>query len=179
MAATALYTGLPELPKRAKVLKFLVDMIAVLVFFACPLIIVPFVLLLAVNWLYYLPRGGGLPIVATLRAGKYGRNFRFYQLRTHTRANQLTPFGRWLKHWAIDELPQIINIARRRMSLVGPRPVHPDELIHNADNRDLPFRFGALPGVCGLAIGTFTNAEAIELGYEKRQVSLWLALDRR
>lgn len=180
MEANELYLDLPQLPLRAKVLKFVVDYLAVILFFGFPLIIIPFMALVFVNWIYYQhgSRGGGSPIVSTRRIGKYGRPFRFYQLRTHTKSGVLTPFGEWVKKWALDELPQIINIALRQMSTVGPRPVTPDELARYQDVPGFTHRFGALPGVCGVAIGTFTNTEAIAEGYKSEQTLRWIPLDR-
>jgi lipopolysaccharide/colanic/teichoic acid biosynthesis glycosyltransferase len=61
---------------------------------------------------------------------------------------RLIPFGRLLRAAGLDELPQLINVLRGEMSLVGPRPCLPSEY-----DRHLPWqrdRFRTLPGLTGL-----------------------------
>lgn len=61
---------------------------------------------------------------------------------------RITPFGRFLRRWSIDEMPQIVNVIGGTMSLVGPRPVLVDEmpLLGDADHR----RHLTKPGLTGL-----------------------------
>jgi len=61
---------------------------------------------------------------------------------------RITPIGRLLRRWSLDELPQLINVVRGDMALVGPRPILPDELEllephHHA-------RHSCRPGLTGL-----------------------------
>ena len=61
---------------------------------------------------------------------------------------RITPFGRFLRRWSIDEMPQVVNVIGGSMSLVGPRPVLVDELplLGHADHR----RHLTKPGLTGL-----------------------------
>lgn len=60
---------------------------------------------------------------------------------------RITPFGRWLRITSLDELPQLFNVLRGEMSLVGPRPIVPAELAHYG-NRSAKF-YSVLPGLTG------------------------------
>lgn len=61
---------------------------------------------------------------------------------------RVTPFGRWIRKFSVDELPQLWNVVRGEMSLVGPRPALPDEVEnYSFDPRR---RLAVKPGLTGL-----------------------------
>jgi exopolysaccharide biosynthesis polyprenyl glycosylphosphotransferase len=62
---------------------------------------------------------------------------------------RVTPVGKWLRRFSIDELPQLVNVIRGDMSLVGPRPHQPREVSHY--DKVYPQIFAIKPGITGLA----------------------------
>jgi len=64
---------------------------------------------------------------------------------------RLTPLGAWLRRWSVDELPQLVNVLRGQMSLVGPRPWR--ELPYQEAAREHDYvrrRLAVKPGITGL-----------------------------
>ena len=75
---------------------------------------------------------------------------------------RVTPFGRWLRRSSLDELPQLINVLRGEMALVGPRPVTVPELRRYGTARW--HYLSVVPGMTGLWQVSGRNAT----GYERR-----------
>jgi exopolysaccharide production protein ExoY len=65
-----------------------------------------------------------------------------------TKDPRITPLGKFLRQSSLDELPQLINVIRGEMSLVGPRPVMPSELKRYGERLDLYLK--ARPGITGI-----------------------------
>ena len=61
---------------------------------------------------------------------------------------RITPIGQFLRKWSLDELPQLINVLRGEMSLIGPRPVIEAEIPLYGQFRN--FYLAAVPGLSGL-----------------------------
>ncbi len=61
---------------------------------------------------------------------------------------RITRVGSWLRHYSLDELPQFINVLTGNMSLVGPRPALPDEMIKYGEY--VRRRLAVKPGITGL-----------------------------
>ena len=71
---------------------------------------------------------------------------------------RITPLGRFIRKYSIDELPQLINVLRGEMSLVGPRPAIPSE-VATYESRHLP-RLAPKPGItCFWQVGGRANID--------------------
>jgi exopolysaccharide biosynthesis polyprenyl glycosylphosphotransferase len=85
------------------------------------------------------------------------------------RENAVTPFGRWLRRTSLDELPQLINVLRGEMSLVGPRPCIPYETRHfkphHFERFLLPQGLTGLWQVTARAQSTFGEALDLDVAY--------------
>lgn len=103
----------------------------------------------------------GSPIFVQERVGRNKKPFKLIKFRTmsvetksvasHLASNaSITRLGNFLRKTKIDELPQLINVVKGEMSLVGPRPnlFNQEELIKERDALDV---YDVLPGVTGLA----------------------------
>ncbi len=87
---------------------------------------------------------------------------------------RVTRVGRWLRKWRIDELPQLMNVVRGEMSLVGPRPERPT-FVQDL-RRTIPYydvRHTVRPGVSGWAQVRFQYAGSAEESHEKLQYDLY------
>jgi lipopolysaccharide/colanic/teichoic acid biosynthesis glycosyltransferase len=103
----------------------------------------------------------GSPIFRQQRVGRNQKPFTLVKFRTMKKdtasvashlasANAITPFGHFLRRTKLDELPQLWNVLKGEMSLVGPRPClfNQEELIDERESRGV---LSARPGITGLA----------------------------
>jgi exopolysaccharide biosynthesis polyprenyl glycosylphosphotransferase len=157
-------------------------------------------LLLILGLLMRISQGPGI-IFKQERVGMHGRLFMIYKLRTmtpdaearyaevaaHSQTNgpafkmvddpRVTPIGRRLRRYSLDELPQLWNVIRGEMSIVGPRPAPPREV----EGYDLWHRrrLSMKPGITGLWQITsrldedFDERARLDMAYIDRW-SLWL-----
>jgi len=93
------------------------------------------------------PRGHQEYVTALIKgrtANRDGGRENLYKLAVD---NRITPVGRWIRRWSLDELPQLFNVVRGDMTLVGPRPAIPYEVSeYPAWYRE---RFSVKPGLTG------------------------------
>jgi undecaprenyl-phosphate galactose phosphotransferase len=128
-------------------------------------------------FLYYkVTRDGGPAIYGHMRVGRHGKLFPCYKFRSMVLNSQevlqqlldsdpearaewerdfklkndprITPVGLFIRKTSLDELPQLFNVLRGQMSLVGPRPIISEELVRYDENVD--YYLMAKPGMTGL-----------------------------
>jgi undecaprenyl-phosphate galactose phosphotransferase len=182
-----------------------------LVFFG-PIMLIIYVLLLAM---------GGCPIFVHSRVGQHGRLFRCYKFRSMTRDSEaaiarhlaadpaareeweraykltndprITPFGAFLRKTSLDELPQLFNVLKGDMSLVGPRPIVPEEVERYSCFIDA--YYSCRPGITGLwqvsgrnlidydrrvhLDADYARKHSIQLDFAILMRTVWAVLSRR
>lgn len=165
---------------------------------SCILFSLPFILpLMAVVALWIKLVSRGPAIFRQERVGRNGERFTLYKFRSmqvnadtsrHSRHfnqlvrsdspmvkldllsdSRLIPLGCLLRSAGLDELPQLFNVLRGDMSLVGPRPCLPEEYHHFSSSQRV--RFQALPGLTGIwqsegkGISTFAEMNEMDVRY--------------
>lgn len=141
----------------------------------------------------------GPALFRQLRPGLHGRRIVILKLRTmHVGAEleevplrppgiffkmksdpRVFPLGGWLRKYSVDELPQLFNVLRGEMSLVGPRPILESDLDRFEEWKQLR-RFQVKPGLTGLwqVNGRSSTSEDKRMHYDLHYVANWsLALD--
>ena len=136
----------------------------------------------------------GHPLYTQARVGKDGELFSIYKLRTMVRAaeftgaglaiqegdDRITRLGAWLRRYSLDELPNLWNVLRGEMSIVGPRPTLAVQVERYTERQR--GRLAVKPGITGWAQ---VNGRASLPWAERIELDLWyvdhrsLALDLR
>ena len=133
--------------------------------FCVLLVISPFLLLITM-WLYFANKGAGA-FFTQERPGKEGRSFKVIKFKSMTdeldengdllpNEQRLTPVGLFIRKTSIDELPQLFNVLKGDMSLIGPRPLRTDYL--PLYSKEQARRHEVRPGITGWAQVNGRNA---------------------
>lgn len=147
------------------------------------------ILLVVTIWLHFANKGAGAFFFQE-RPGKNGRIFKVVKYKTMTDerdengellpdSERLTQVGRFVRSTSIDELPQLFNVLKGDMALIGPRPLLVQYLPYYTEREQL--RHTVRPGISGWAQVHGRNTakwdERLEMdAYYAEHVSLWLDL---
>ena len=142
-----------------RIIKRLID------FFLSIVLLIPAIPICLIGAILIMLETKGNPLYTQERVGLNGEKFKIYKLRSmysdaekdgHKWAekedNRITKVGNYLRKTRIDELPQLINIIRGEMAIIGPRPERP-EFIEEflKDIPDFNDRLAVKPGITGWA----------------------------
>lgn len=125
----------------------------------CALIVISPILLVITVWLHFANKGAGA-FFTQARPGKNGKIFRVIKFKSMTderdkdgnllpNEQRLTKAGAFIRKTSIDELPQLINVLKGDMALIGPRPLLPEYLPYYTEREKL--RHSVRVGITGLA----------------------------
>ena len=157
--------------------------IFVIIFFS--LLFIP-VSIITMLYLFFLD---GYPmVIKQTRVGLHGKNFKMYKFRTmkkdsHEERDDLQKMNthdgplfkidddpriingsKFLRKYSIDEIPQLINVIKGEMSMVGPRPLFPEDNYHF--NEHYIRRLNVLPGITGLLQINERNTDDFNIWYK-------------
>ena len=117
-------------------------------------------------------RDGAPVIYRARRVGQHGRQFSLFKFRTMTPVAgslvtvwadpRVTPLGRRLRRLKLDELPQLFNVLRGEMSIVGPRPEDPSYVAFYTDEQRRVL--SVKPGITGVAALEYADEESLLRG---------------
>ena len=147
-----------------RVLDFCISLIA--------LVCISPILLVVTIWLHFANKGAGAFFFQE-RPGKDAKIFKVIKFKSMTderdaegkllpNDQRITKVGRFVRKTSIDELPQLINVLKGEMALIGPRPLLPEYLPYYTERESL--RHTVRPGISGWAQVNGRNA----LGWDKR-----------
>ena len=157
--------------------KRIIDFIIVL---SALLIIWPFLLIITI-WLYFANKGAGA-FFTQERPGKDGKIFKVIKFKSMTDerdtngkllpdAQRLTKVGKFVRSTSLDELPQLFNVLKGDMALIGPRPLLVQYL--PLYNKEQARRHEVRPGITGWAQ---INGRNTISWIEKFKLDVWLSL---
>jgi len=164
------------------ILKRILDIFFILIF---SVILLPVAI---ITYSYILIISGFPAIIKQTRVGLHGNNFNMYKFRTmeinsHVEREDLSDLNehggplfkinddpriingaKFLRKFSIDEIPQIINVIKGEMSLVGPRPLFPEDNSYFDEN--YMRRLNVYPGITGLLQINERNTDDFEVWYK-------------
>jgi sugar transferase EpsL len=139
---------------------------------------------LVVLWIMVRIKHGTPVLFRQIRPGRYGEPFTMYKFRTMTNecdaegnllpdGQRLTGFGKFMRSTSLDELPELFNVLKGNMNLVGPRPLLMEYLQYYTPEQAR--RHEVCPGITGWAQVNGRNALSWE---EKFKLDIWYVDNR-